>query len=218
MRNGDRAAETIEYKGYTIEIHQDVDPESPFEWDQLGKWVCWHRQYTLSSSKEFSRYSPEEFAQWAEDNKHLIFPLYMYDHSGIAFSLGNGCYPFNDLWDAGQVGYILVERERAIAEFGKKLLTKQVRKKVERRVEQEVETMNQYYAGDVWGYVIKGEDGSDLEEIDDSCWGFYGFDYCVKEAKSQVDYFAERDHKARLAKLRQYIVNRVPLTKRTFAQ
>ena len=47
----------------------------------------------------------------------------MYDHSGIALSLTRDRYPFNDRWDAGQLGFILVDRVKALKEYNAKILT-----------------------------------------------------------------------------------------------
>lgn len=71
----------------------------------------------------------------------------------------------------------------------------------------EVAEYDQYLTGDVWGYVVG----------DDSCWGFYGREYCEQEAKSVVDCQLKAELKAKLAKLRGYIVNKVPVCYRQFA-
>ena len=68
----------------------------------------------------------------------------MYDHSGIVLSLSNNHYPFNDRWDAGQLGLILVDREKALKEFGKKRLTEQLKQKIRQIIEGEIETYNQH--------------------------------------------------------------------------
>ena len=68
-----------------------------------------------------------------------------------------------------------------------------------------------YLSGDVWGYVIN--DGGKNE---DSCWGFYGDDYCLSEAKSIVDCMIQRELKEKLAKVKNWIKNRVPLIHRHF--
>ena len=66
--------------------------------------------------------------------------------------------------------------------------------------------MSLYLTGEVYGYEIEDPDG---EEDGDSCWGFYGFDYCMQEARSIVDHMAGR--KARtvaLAAMENYLDNR----------
>ena len=44
--------EEYEHKGLTIRIDQDQDPESPREWCNSGKMVCWHRNYKLGDEHE----------------------------------------------------------------------------------------------------------------------------------------------------------------------
>jgi hypothetical protein len=77
----------------------------------------------------------------------------------------------------------MVDREKALKEFGKKRLTKQLKQKLYNIIEGEVKTYNQYLAGDVYGYVVS----NDNEPID-SCWGFYSQADSLSEAKSIVDY------------------------------
>lgn len=39
--------ETLEYRGFDINIYQDEMAESPRDWDNIGKMVCKHRDYYL---------------------------------------------------------------------------------------------------------------------------------------------------------------------------
>ena len=48
------------------------------------------------------------------ERKHLILPVYMYEHSGIALSTGS----FSDNWDSGQVGWIYTSHKNIIKEYG----------------------------------------------------------------------------------------------------
>jgi hypothetical protein len=60
-----------------------------------------------------------------------------------------------------------------------------------------VETWNQYLWGDVWGYVITDSDGEEVES--GSCWGFYGLDACIEEAKATCPDASEtKDCKVRI--------------------
>jgi hypothetical protein len=43
--------ETINYRGYSIEIHHDTDPISPREDDNLGIIVGWHRRYNIGDQQ-----------------------------------------------------------------------------------------------------------------------------------------------------------------------
>lgn len=208
--------ETIEYKGLTIEIYPDDNAENPIkEWDMVGEFCCWHRRYDLGNSKQFGNRlgEPEEARACAKQTGSLLFDLYMYEHSGIVLSLSNSSYPFNDRWDSGQLGYVLVDREQALKEFGKKRLSKALKQRIAQIVEGEVETYNQYLSGDIYGYIVRSKDGEDI----DSCWGFYGLDAVEKEAKSIVDCKVKELVKKHFEQLKHWIRNRVPFGYRTSA-
>lgn len=188
----DYTLETIEHNGLTIKIIADTDPESPREWSTFGRMVCWHRRYNLGDWRKDQRYpehtdgttfsDPGDFREWWRENGKggVILPLFLYDHSGITMSTG----PFSCPWDSGQVEYIYATREMILAEFGGKILTAKRKQQAEKILRQEVETYDQYLTGDIWGYVIEDEEGNYLE----SCWGFYGSDYCKTEALSMADH------------------------------
>jgi hypothetical protein len=202
------ALETTTYKNLTIEIYSDISSENPIKfWDTLGEYVCWHQRYDLGNSSRFK--TPEEVVSYAKRTNSLLFPLYMYDHSGISLSLSNSNYPFNDKWDAGQVGFVLVDRNKALKFFSKKKFTTQLKQKIEMVIAGEIETYNQFLAGDVYGYVIS----KDGEEID-SCWGYYGQDYCLSEAKACVDDEVLRSIVNHSCKVKKWIKGKVPLIHR----
>lgn len=41
----------IKYRGYVIHIHADDSPESPRDWDNLGKFYCCHSRYSLGDEQ-----------------------------------------------------------------------------------------------------------------------------------------------------------------------
>jgi len=173
----------------TYRIHVDPDPQSPRDWDDLGTMVCWHRRYNLGDKHSYS--DPAEFRESHKGD--VILPLYLYDHSGITMR----CSPFSCQWDSGQVGYICASRESVLKEYGSKRLTKAIRAKAEACLRSEVETYDDYLTGRVYGYTIENETGDVL----DSCWGFYGLDYCREEAKASAESHAEdiaAEHEAEL--------------------
>ena len=57
-----------EYKGYTIEVEQDLDPESPREWDCMGTMVCFHKRYDLGDKTDLQS---SEFNSWSDLEDHL---------------------------------------------------------------------------------------------------------------------------------------------------
>lgn len=179
------------YKDHTIKIYSDDYPQNPRkEWDNFGHMVCFHGKYDLGDKHDLRS---EDFSGWDEMEKHLrkelgaevILPLYLLDHSGITMRTGS----FNDPWDSGQVGFIYSTRADILKEFKKKIISKALRKRVENLLEGEVKTYDQYLTGDVYGFNIKSPfEGTE----DDSCYGFFGFDECLQEAKSIVDFVVKK--------------------------
>ena len=147
------------------QILQDTDYTNPrTDYDQVGTMYCEHSRYTLGD-------------EGAEHPKNLdviaSLPLYLYDHSGITMSTS----PFSCPWDSGCVGLIYIAKADA-DEWINADGTYDTEAMLA-ILESEVKEYDQYLTGDVWGYTITDDDG---EEID-SCWGFYGHDYCEAEAK-----------------------------------
>lgn len=190
------AIKTIKYKEHIIEICQDEDPENPREWDNLSVLHCWHKRMKIGD-ENYYLYNEEDkrrikqVISKAKRNRDIIYNLYIYQHTGISLSLSNEHYPYNDRWDAGQVGYVIVDRKKALEEYSQKRMSKKLRDKIDKIVEGEIETYNQYFGGDVYGYkVIEDKEN---EDDDESCWGFYGIESAIEGAKSIVDYIAKLD-------------------------
>lgn len=204
------------------------------EFDNAAHFICWHRRYDLGDEHKHSAPESlfESLARqvdahafdklwdkWDADKidentlrvglaaivqKHcVIIPLNLYDHSGISISASGG-YPYNDVWDAGQVGYAYMTRAEVIKEYGK--WDKASKAQARGLILCEIETYNDYLTGNVYGYQVEDYSG----EVLDSCWGFFGdYEYCLGEARRSADYLAqERDarvtaNEAQLTHLKQ---------------
>lgn len=182
-------SEIINYKGYKIEIQQDSDAENPYKdwWDQLSDVNFWLRNYNLDSTGkgQLGFDSPQEVEEAYKEGRIVYYaPVYAYIHSGISVSLGQG-YPFDCPWDSGLAGMVYVTKEKAEREFPK-YSGRTLWLACERVARVEIETLDQYLTGDVWGFVVKKK-----KEVVDSCCGFYGYDYCLSEAKGVVDQLVE---------------------------
>ena len=143
----------------------------------------------------------EEVDGYSELNNYFIFKVEAYIHSGVSLSLFTGTKQC--IWDSSVSGYILASK----SEFDN-LET------ATNAAERLIETWNQYLSGDVWGFIIEKpnttysiskekfdrlkfeNDLATLEQefdIEDeweevnSCWGFYGQDAAIDEAKSVID-------------------------------
>jgi hypothetical protein len=161
------AIETFEHAGLQVRIYQDSDASSPDTWGNTDLFLITTR----------NRYFEVERLGFALDgcrvgeykaNYHVL-PLYAYIHSGVALSVSRGGQ-FSDQWDSGQIGYVLVQKRAGF-------------RNILKAAEMLVAEWNQWLAGDVYGYVVEGADGEQI----DSCWGFYGMEHAIEEAKGAAD-------------------------------
>lgn len=216
--NDDNCAEKFDHAGCNVRIEYDRDPQNPRkDFDHAATMVCEHRRYTLGdedgadAAKEAVRKSRDYRASWEEgweakfdlsDPPQLwkavqtctdivSMPLYLYDHSGITMSTGRFSCP----WDSGQVGFIFITKDTILNEWGHKrlppqqILTKKLKEQATACMEAEVEEYDQYLTGDIYGYVVTRGDDDDSE----SCWGFYGLQHAIEEAKSIAEYMEKQD-------------------------
>jgi hypothetical protein len=184
MQNND--IERFEVGELTVRIVQDYYPESPRKWDNLGEMYCWHQRYILGDKHQFS--TPDEFQESDEyKNAAVILPLFLYDHGVISMSCGSFSCP----WDSGQVGYIVISKDKIRSEYGCRRISKARIAKVTEYLKSEVNCYDEYLTGQVYGYIVEDSDGNNL----DSCWGFYGFEHVREEGKTSAEYWIEENSK-----------------------
>lgn len=164
----------------------DENPENPCTEDDgyLSKVIIFHRRYDFGNCKDFA--TPDAFSEFRQEHPEetLVWPLYMYDHSGITISLT----PFSCPWDSGQVGWVWVPLAKARSEWAK-LDGEALRERVFATVKAEMEVLDMYLRGECYGYEVTDEDG----DVVDSCFGYYGekdaedaAKMAVKEAKAEA--------------------------------
>ena len=164
------AIETKIKKGYTLELHYDDSPSSPREWDNIFTFNCYHRNYDLSDVDQSDR----------DNIGQLKFPIYMYEHTGIAFSHT----PFSCGWDSGQVGVASISR----AKLEKEGIDE---KKLEDYLEGELEVYQAYINGEVYGYMLKDEE----DDVIDSCWGYFTSEDAMTEGKHMMQHYIKKEEK-----------------------
>lgn len=183
--------DTIKYRGHKITIWQDEDPWSPRgEQDNLGIMMFFHTRYSLGDDvgEQFG-VSRTDFKNWDEVEKYikrklkgvLITPVYMYDHSGITIST-EYTYPYNDRWDAGQIGFIFTTNEKIRERYLKKAISSKTFKRAEQALLFEIKEYDLYLRGEVYGYTVEKGD-----ETIASCGGYFGDEYVLIDAKGEVD-------------------------------
>lgn len=104
--------------------------------------------------------------------------VYMYEHSGIALSVGGG---FSCPWDSGQLGFAIIRPEdrTGIWDGSDEKVYEYMRAFIE-------ETYGAYLNGEIYGWITKDENGDEI----DACWGYYGykeFDRMKAEAKDSIN-------------------------------
>lgn len=183
----------INYKGYKIDILQDNDPLSSRECDYLATVYSNSRSYnpdnhTIDEIFENENYLDEEgnFSMKKFEEENIFLKIYAYVHSGISLSTSrteqHAC-PF----DSGLFGIIAAPKEKAKIELGKEYSEERVLA----YLEGEIELLNNYYNGEVYGFIVTSPEG---EEID-SCWGYYGdsgIEDIISECKENIDGYAQR--------------------------
>ena len=151
-------------------IEQELFPEDPRSWDNIGTMLCCHRDYHLgdcNSNKETElqlaeicrKYgkSDEEIDEmtFAEEVQFILnqdnvcgFPLWLYDHSGISMSTTR-----QSAWDSSFVGLIFVEKDSYLAQMG---LKEDIywKVKAEKALESEIEIYNDFLEGNVYQWTL----------------------------------------------------------------
>lgn len=168
--------EVILKDNHILQIFQDSWADTPRSWDNLGTMAIFHKKYDFGDKVDFKH---ADFDSWEQMEKYIrqnlkaaiIIPIYMYNHSGITIRT----YPFTCVWDSGQVGFIYVEKDKIRKKYKVKRISQTVIEKVEKILENEVNIMDKYITGDIYGFqLIKKTETEDV--IIESCTGFYGED------------------------------------------
>lgn len=178
--------ETIDYKGHTIHIKHDTSCESQREWDNFGTMVCFHRRYNLGDKHEFS--DPDSFREWYDERayKITVLPLFLLDHSGITMKIS-------------QVGWIYIKYSKLMKEFNLTEITDTDRSRAKEKLIEEVKTYDQYLTGQIFGYMVEGPN------CEDSCWGYYGTEAAISEAKGAINWGVKEAEKAIAARDNRHV-------------
>jgi len=156
--------------GNTCSVYYDQDcgSHNPREWCNLGRIIVPENCRYLSSEDELPSLTwddKEADLQYLRENYAYVFPLYVLDHSAVAFSIGYINSPWGH-WDCGQIGWVVVTAEDAQKD---NITSKNQAAEI---IEDELETLTKWANGEVYGFVITGPDGNEL----DSCWGYYSIE------------------------------------------
>jgi hypothetical protein len=203
-------SDSVEYKGYTIEIEQDEQGLNPrVDYSNGGTMVCFHRRYELGDRNHGFSDAKELIEHIKSDEVLASLPLFLYDHSGITMSTG----AFSCNFDSGQVGIIFIDQagcdEIGYDEGWRKSCYPDLTMKeaLEKVLESEVKEFDKY--------ISEGSYGFNIEEIEDSCGGFLGYDHeesgLLEHARSAIDCEIQCKLENRIEKLKEFIKAKVPV-------
>lgn len=178
-----------------LKVVQDESPDSPREWDNLTKLILFGKYSHLGdkhniNANDFDGWDENKTAVMKEYDVAIIKPLYMYSHSGQTISTS----PFSCPWDSGQLGWVIVTKEDLRNNWCLKRISKKYRQFADNVLESEIDVLDMYVRGDVYGYILVDND----EEDEDSCFGFYGSDITKNGI---LDYFSDEDREEVLKQL-----------------
>lgn len=168
--------ESYERNGVTIRIVYDDAPESPTTWGWYDIVTFDTRSVTSTSPwayvDEETGKPNAELAEQLKDGR--AFWLDIYEHGGTSYSLhAEGT---QDQWDTAGKGGLIILTDDALKEVD-------AYKYREAAARGYLETYTEWANGEVYGYQIEDADGDDV----DSCYGFYGLDYCKEQANEVAD-------------------------------
>jgi hypothetical protein len=152
------------------------DIDSPIDSHDKGvRFMEWSRHGVNDSWNEARRdMTPAEAIEWAKESRFIAYPVFKYEHGGVAYSLG----AFSCPWDSGQCGFLFLSRKE----------WKRKSKKSDSYAKGVIESYSAWCNGQVFGFIVEDEESG--EEID-SCWGFIGeSDYCLEQGRDSAKYHA----------------------------
>jgi hypothetical protein len=164
--------------GWTAEIHMDLDPMSPDDWDNLATFV--HKtDYTFGES--VGRRYDEDRRDGAYvralsifgDDVAAVLPVYIADNGAQV-----------SVWetDAESANGVLYTTHKRVNELCGEESKYHSREWLMEALRGEAKVWRQYLENDVYGVVVKRPDG----EAADSLWGMYGSDYAETEAREML--------------------------------
>lgn len=191
-------------KGFTIRIVADDCIDNPLlQDDGLPDAITFLRSYDFTTYTGETPKTPESFLEEAKERGYFVRPLYAYIHSGIAFSLSRGGQ-FSDRFDSGFAGFIYwTPQARECVGLTDSYIDSILQEGetreswLENSLESAVESLNDYAAGNVWGYRVEDKSGETLE----SCFGYLG-DYDgedgpLTDARACADSLAAQESKTK---------------------
>lgn len=200
----DSLLDTIEYKGFNIQVHRDDVTESPRDmFDQFGKMVCFHSRYNLGDKHDFD--ADTVLRDLAVEAYPDIEELIEYFEDGYGWELIGNVEKVDSIIEsminrAIDSAYIMLplylydhsgitmsvnpfhcpwdSGQVGFIYCSRKEAKEEFGDDFEDRaiklMKSEVEEYDHFLTGQIYGYMIEPTEHNTTIECDDSCWGFYG--------------------------------------------
>src|SRR5271165_7544720 len=180
------STETIKQDGqtYRLAVYADPDVPNPLEdWSKMGR--------LLSLNRRHGNFDPAGVEDAIENNPDAV-PLSYFEHGQCLWSVaGELPAAARCPWDSVSFAGVWLPDSETLASarnYGGRTRQLFMRK----RARQACDAYTQWCNGEVYGYQVErvtacGTCHGEQAEPLDSCWGFFGLDYCLGEAKSIVE-------------------------------
>lgn len=167
---------TTPFEHYTIKTRFDQEPDNPRDWDNVCHMIFFHKRYVIGDKHSYNSGNYRSFEEMEADvckqeQAAYCRVVYMYDHGGVALSMSRD-YPFNDQWDAGVIGLIIISKESA------KECGVNTKEKAEKIMNEEVQVYSDYLSGQVYSTTVVDDHDMFIDQITT-----YGYE-ATEEARS----------------------------------
>lgn len=175
----------LDNDGNLVTIHYDYNCDSPREWDNLGTFYTWCRNY-YSPDKDAPDFdelvesfgfdsnkvtNPQQLANDLNAHGYIALPVSKYEHSGVVYRTGSP-EQFYDPWDSCYAGIIFVSCAKVRAEWRKQRVSQKLRNLIYEELAGEVNVYSEWAEGHCYWFEVTDKNGDRV----DSCGGFIGDD------------------------------------------
>jgi hypothetical protein len=156
-------------------VHDDgMDVDNPACESEAIFLVHYHRDFNVEHDNWIKKDEVRQIyagEKTGHEKKYWLFPVSAYIHSGVCLRLGKTSFEFDPGgWDTSHVGLLLVSRQEWKTEA-----------KARAAAQSHIDNWNAILSGEVYGLVVERYDKAKKQISENSCWGFVGTDYALKE-------------------------------------
>lgn len=176
------ALKTFKKGSYILEVFYSHMPDNPRHYQDTTKLILFHKRYDLGDVHD---YKHGDYLDWGQmevdiikkEEPGLILPVYMYEHGAVSLSTSS----FNDRWDSGQVGFVIMDWRTFKGMNEEQALTE---------IEGQLKDYASYINGEVCYYqiseVLTCNLGCQHKQYVTEAGDYYDFDLCYNDGLLQL--------------------------------